>query len=62
MGVNVCTRWNNYFVCRRWLRVFEGELLYYKPDDLEVMNQYITSQIDAFSYVPYIIRMFLRML
>lgn len=23
-------------LCRRWLRVFEGELLYYKPDDLEV--------------------------
>ena len=21
---------------RRWMRVFEGELLYYKPDDLEV--------------------------
>lgn len=55
MGVNVCTRWNNYFVCRRWLRVFEGELLYYKPDDLEVMNQYITPQIVmyyTYTYVP----------
>ena len=25
------------FHCRRWLRIFEGELHYYKPDDLEVL-------------------------
>ena len=35
----------NTYACglfnRRWLRVFEGELSYYKPDDLEVCVTYV---------------------